>query len=134
MSNVMRRLIAILGILVGLIIIIIGFSTADTYISTADISSGLVFGADFYTEIYDVTSDVGRAVNYNTYGLSQVCEAIGMLIVSIGAIDVLAFTYLLFSPKQKTYKKVFCANQNDVKISQEQTNKNVSENVETTNL
>ena len=112
MSNVMRRLIAVLGIIVGLVIIILGISTVDTYTSTYDVSGGLAFGADFYTEIYDVTSDVGHAVNCNTNALAKVCEAIGWLIISIGAIDVISFAYLLFAPTQKKLKK-FLTNTGD---------------------
>ena len=113
MPNVLRRIIAILGILVGIVIIIIGVETTNTYIWKTDVGDGLRFGADFYTEIYEVTSEVGHAVNNNTAGLEHVCEAIGWLIVSIGAIDILAFAYLLCAPEQKTYKKVFCSDEKD---------------------
>lgn len=131
MSNAMRRIVAILGIIVGLIIIFIGLETTDTYISTYSVDSGIRFGADFYTEIYDVTSDVGKAVNYNTQGLERVCEAIGWLIFSIGALDVLAFTYLLCSPRQKVYKKIFSAAQADVKAEPVEAIESTSVDVET---
>ena len=91
MSNVMRRLVAILGIIVGFVIIVIGINYVNTYIWTDTVGSYLRFGADFYTEMYDVTREVGAAINRNTRGISMVCEAIGWLIVSIGAIDVVGF-------------------------------------------
>ena len=128
MSNVMRRLVAILGIIVGFVIIVIGINCVNTYIWTDTVGRHLQFGADFYTEMYGVTREVGGAINDNTRGLSKVCEAIGWLIVSIGAIDVVCFLYLLCTPKQKAFKRVFCANQDKPCGSQEQSSQpNVSQ-------
>lgn len=111
MSNVIRRIIAAVGIAVGLVIIVIGINCVNTYVWTEPVGDYIQFGADFYTEMYSVTREVGSAINNNTDGLAKVCEAIGWLIVSIGLIDVIAFVYLLCAPKQKTYKKVFGASE-----------------------
>lgn len=72
----------------GVVIIIIGFSLQNT--TTYSIGEYLRFGADFYTEIYDVTRDVGRALNN---AINDLICAISWLVVSLGAIDVCFFVY-----------------------------------------
>ena len=85
-----KRTASIIGIIVGIIIVIIGFSVQST--STYSIGKSLKFGADFYTEIYDVTKSVGYAINRTINDL--IC-AIGWLIVSLGVIDICFFGYKL---------------------------------------
>lgn len=80
-----------IGILVGFILIIIGLNvrTPEVY----KIGEDIAFGADFYTEIYDVTRDVGGAVNIAT---KNICNAIGWLIFAIGAFDICFFLRKMF--------------------------------------
>lgn len=87
-----------IGIIIGVIIVIIGFFVQGIKIESSDYSVGeygTKFGADFYTEIYDVTRDVGISVNKTRenvcHGLERVCDAIGWLIVVIGVLDILHF-------------------------------------------
>jgi hypothetical protein len=90
---------SLVGIFVGIIIIIIGLCVQGISISAyhTDIGKDIKFGADFYTEIYAVTQDVGAAINSLKYtvatAVESVCDAIGWLIVSLGAIDVCFFAY-----------------------------------------
>lgn len=118
MSNAMRRIISVLGLLAGFGIIYIGFDIVDSYFWTDTVGSHISFGADFYTEIYDVTRQVGNAVVENTQALERLYDGIGWLIISIGAVDVFAFAYLLFAPKRNSYKKVFGQNQEGFVIPQ----------------
>lgn len=80
-----------IGMLVGFILIIIGLNvrTPEVY----KIGEDIAFGADFYTEIYDVTRDVGGAVNIAT---KNICNAIGWLIFAIGAFDICFFLRKMF--------------------------------------
>ena len=80
-----------IGILVGFILIIIGLNvrTPEVY----KIGEDIAFGADFYTEIYDVTREVGGAVNIAT---KNICNAIGWLIIAIGAFDICFFLRKMF--------------------------------------
>lgn len=103
-----------IGIIVGIVIIIIGFCVQGTQIDSSaysfgsgpEIGKSIKFGADFYTEMYDVTKDVGLAVNSANRTISgavnhaqsnictameQVCDAIGWLIVVVGLLNVCHF-------------------------------------------
>ena len=100
-----KKTASIIGIVVGIVIIIVGFCVQgmdlhESY-STPTIGRYIEFGADFYTEMYAVTQDVGVAVNSankNIHGAVNVaqrniCDAIGWLIVIIGLVDVAYFIY-----------------------------------------
>ena len=113
MTNNSKKIASIIGIIVGVTIIIVGFSLQDT--SNYSIGESIKFGADFYTEMYDVTKDVGRAINY---AINDLICAIGWLIVSIGAIDICFFVYKLV--------KVRCEESNHTN-SQHFTNENHNE-------
>jgi len=89
MSNQFKKIVSIIGMAVGLIIIIIGFCLQDT--SNYGIGESIRFGADFYTEIYAVTQDVGRAINY---AINDLICAVSWLIIAIGAIDICFFAYV----------------------------------------
>ena len=86
-----------IGIILGIAIIVIGFFVQGISIevSTRTIGSDIRFGADFYTEIYDVTRDVGFAVNKTSTAVAEaaegVCDAIGWLIIAIGVFDIAYF-------------------------------------------
>ena len=90
MRNLDKKIVSIIGIVVGLAIVIIGFSLQDT--TNYSIGESIRFGADFYTEMYDVTQDVGRAINR---AINDLIRAVGWLIVSLGAIDICFFVYKL---------------------------------------
>ncbi len=93
MSNKNKKIVSIIGIIVGIAIVIIGFSimSADyAYVSystasfneitnstkTGSIGESIRFGADFYTEMYSVTQDVGYAVNNNTAAVKINTDAV----------------------------------------------------------
>ena len=90
MSNTSKKIVSIIGIVIGVIIIIIGFSLQNT--SSYAIGKPIAFGGDFYTEMYDVTKDVGRAINNE---INDLIYAISWLIISLGAIDICFFVYKL---------------------------------------
>lgn len=115
-----KKLVSILGILVGVAILIIGFSVRDTSVSSSSyyfsggpsIGENIKFGADFYTEIYSVTKEVGEAVNTAGEAMvgsvnnaqrnisnaaEDICNAIGWLIVALGLIDICYFATNLVS-------------------------------------
>ncbi len=109
-----KKTASIIGIILGIAIIIVGFCVQGISVDagghedygTPTIGSNIKFGADFYTEIYAVTQDVGDAVNsanMNIHGavnnaqrnicgaIEKVCDAIGWLIVAIGLFDIAYF-------------------------------------------
>ena len=118
MSNVMRRLVSLIGIAAGIFIIYIGM-TLNPYASSTDaIGESIKFGADFYTEIYSVTQDVGEAVNSVVHSINNVCICLKWLVKSIGIFDVCFFSYTLFAPKQKLADKVVKVNESEQTAAQ----------------
>lgn len=100
MSNNSKKSLSIFGIIVGIVIIIIGFYVQNISVDSSDANVGssyMKFGADFYTEMYDVTRDVGLAINNAQENIcnavERICDAIGWLIISLGAIDICFFAY-----------------------------------------
>ena len=82
-----KQAVCILGVILGIGIIIAGIAVMNP--ETYTIGEPFIkFGADFYTEIYDVTRSVGGAVQRN---YKNICNAIGWLIISLGAIDISYF-------------------------------------------
>lgn len=115
-----KKAASIIGIVLGVVIIIVGFCVQGINIdagvhegySMPTIGSYIKFGADFYTEMYAVTQDVGEAVNSaneNIHGAvnvaqrnicgaaESICKAIGWLIVVIGVCDIAYFAYKMAS-------------------------------------
>lgn len=90
MSRISGKIVPIIGIIVGVAIIILGVSLQDT--ERYAVGESIKFGADFYTEIYDVTKDVGHVINYV---VNDLIRAIGWLIISLGAMDICFFAYKL---------------------------------------
>ena len=92
-----KKIASIIGGVLGAVIIIIGFCVMGISVEPYSITIGsdIKFGADFYTEMYDVTRDVGRAINSTRFTLVNavegVCDAIGWLIVAIGLVDLAYF-------------------------------------------
>ena len=76
----------VLGIMVGIGIICLGTTLLSVDLST--IGKSISFGADFYTEIYDVTQDVGRAVNQMIRSIHK-CSGWGL--ITIGAITTINY-------------------------------------------
>lgn len=78
----MNRFAKILGMALGVGIIIIGIC-----LLSADTDSigqwGTRFGADFYTEMYAVTQDVGYAVNDVTKAIHK---CMGWLVIALGVV------------------------------------------------
>lgn len=126
-----KQIASIIGIVVGVIIIIIGFSIQGTNVdsspyllsSSSTIGSSIKFGADFYTEIYAVTQDVGEAVNSaqrNIGGsvnnaqrnicqaIESICNAIGWLIVVLGMFNICYFVNKLFDAED-SYTSIYKA-------------------------
>lgn len=86
-----KTITSYMGVAVGIAIIIIGFSVMnpETFLLGERDSYGLIkFGGDFYTEIYHLTYQVGDQVQKSYV---NICNAIGWLIVSIGAFDICYF-------------------------------------------
>ena len=95
-----KKTASIIGIVVGIAIIIIGICVMnpETFQIGERNSLGLPieFGADFYTEMYGVTLDVGGAVQQ---AYKNICNAIGWLIVAIGLVDIAYFICKMASCK-----------------------------------
>ena len=81
---------AIAGILVGVAMIIFGFSM--WYDTEATYRNTITFGGDFYTEIYELVELVRRG----TVAISNtVQECIGILTMLLGGVDICAFGCVL---------------------------------------
>lgn len=93
----MKRIVCILGIFVSLIIIVTGlvtYASADEFF----VKSGISFGADFYTEIFEEVEQIkasARSIDNAIY------EVGGLLLSSIGGISFCAFCFMFFD----TFKK-----------------------------
>lgn len=94
-----KQVACIFGLVMGLAIIFAGVCVQgiSVEIHNGSIGRDIAFGADFYTEMYDVTRDVGYAVNGTKAAIADaaegVCDAIGWLIIALGVIDFCYFTY-----------------------------------------
>ena len=109
-----KKTAGIIGIILGIAIIVIGFCVTGISVEAGShslsgastIGKDVAFGADFYTEIYSVTQDVGYAVNAASRNINgavnnaqqnicgaveRACDAIGWLIVAIGLFDIAYF-------------------------------------------
>ena len=95
----MKKTACSVGIILGIVIIVIGFFVQGITIETSatTIGSYMRFGADFYTEMYAVTQDVGYAVNGTKRAIADaaegICDAIGWLMVAFGLFDIGFFFY-----------------------------------------
>ena len=109
-----------LGILIGLALVYVGFTVQDCsydLVTTSSIGQPNDFEDTYQDEIYGVTQDVGHAVNdttravsIGTQALMDICKAIGWLSVALGATDAIFFTYKLTEqfksrPKAKAEEK-----------------------------
>ena len=94
-----KKIASIIGIALGIVIIIVGLCVQgiSVDVSSSSIGRDIAFGADFYTEMYDVTRDVGFAINGAWHSIADaaesVCDAIGWLIVATGLFDIAYFSY-----------------------------------------
>ena len=95
--DIRKKITCIIGIALGITIIIIGFCVQNIAVNASSFSVGkyIEFRGDFYTEIYDVTRDVGDAINRAQQNICaavmKTCDAIGWLIVAIGLFDIAYF-------------------------------------------
>ena len=102
-----KKTASIIGIALGIVIIIVGLCVQgiSVDVSSSSIGRDIAFGADFYTEMYDVTRDVGFALNGAKHSIADaaesVCNAIGWLIVAVGLLDVAYFVYKMASDEEK---------------------------------
>ena len=89
-----KQAASIIGVFVGIAIIIAGFCVMkpDTFtLGERDILGfPIEFGGDYYTEMYSLTISVGSAVQR---AYVNICNAIGWLIVALGAIDICYFLF-----------------------------------------
>ena len=90
-----KKTASIIGIIIGIVIIIVGLSVRST--NNYGIGENIKFGADFYTEMYTVTKEAGRAINY---AVNDLIKAVGWLIVAIGLVDVAYFVRKMVSDKE----------------------------------
>ena len=74
--------------------------------------------------MYDVTRDVGYAVNGTKAAIADaaegVCDAIGWLIISLGAIDICFFVYKLVKASEASAIEVKAKVQAEENVSQPQ--------------
>jgi ribosomal protein L40E len=88
---------SLVGLIVGVIIIFIGISVMnpDTYLlgKRDSLGSLIEFGGDYQTEMYNMTYQVGHQVQI---AYVNICNAIGWLIIAIGAFDICFFLRKMF--------------------------------------
>lgn len=118
-----KKLIQLVGILVGVAIIMAGIGLMNSAPSPASIATEYAlddsFGADFYTEMYGVTYDILSQLQNISRGLTSnfghlldaIYEVVSTLIIVLGAITTTAFGYLFLSDFAKTEKKDTQSNQ-----------------------
>jgi rubrerythrin len=86
----LKGITCLLGAIIGIIIVFIGIHVQGISIdrSHTTIGENIKFGTDFYTEMYEVTQDVGQSINSLKSTVANaaesVCDAIGYLIMSLG--------------------------------------------------
>ena len=91
----MKKIFCVIGIIVGMIIIILGFvvlglDTGSSYISSAE------FGADFYTYCYKAI----KIAADNVISMAKIVNrGIAFLLIAIGATDICIFGYKLVDEK-----------------------------------
>ena len=108
-----KKVTSIVGLALGVLILVIGIMVQCIEVPTAGVTVGsyMRFGADFYTEMYDVTRDVGSAINnaQRNVGdaLESVCDAIGWLIFAIGLVDIAYFVRKMFDGEGNVPKNTY---------------------------
>lgn len=86
-KNKLLKIIAVIGILAGVAIVVLGFVTMDAY-SGSWANTSTSFGGDFYTYSYQATA---KAVN-NVDNLGELmANAMGYLLIAIGLTDICFF-------------------------------------------
>ena len=89
----MKKRASVFGIFIGIIAIIAGISMLNT--SIGGIGEYITFGADFYTEIYSVTRELGWSVSSAT---QAICNGIGWLLIVSGGFSICHFLTKLGEP------------------------------------
>lgn len=115
--KIWKKLIQLVGVLVGIAIIVAGVDLMNNVPSPASIDTEYAisysFGADFYTEMYGVTYDILSQLNNMASGLrgnfgrmlSAMYELASTLIIVLGTITTAAFGYLFLTDFTKGEKK-----------------------------
>ncbi len=96
----MKKTIAIITIIVGVIVMILGLS-----IQTHDVSSyyitGASFGADFYTYVYDGIDTIVDELDEINKGIEAIASAGKMIVISIGLlIAVMGLKQLAYASEE----------------------------------
>lgn len=86
-QNKLAKIFSILGIVAGLVVIVFGIITLNSYTGAwSDTSTS--FGADFYTYSYKATARAGN--NVDEVG-DMLQKAIGFVLISMGLFDICFF-------------------------------------------
>lgn len=116
--KIWKKLVQLVGVLVGIAIIVAGVDLMNNVPSPVSIDTEYAisysFGADFYTEMYGVTYDILSQLNNMASGLrgnfgrmlSAMYELVSTLIIVLGTITTTAFGYLFLTDFTKGEKKV----------------------------
>ncbi len=84
----MKKTFAILGMICGLIICIMGITAMDDLYWGNYVDSYNLYGADFYTDVYEATA--AAANNVDNIG-DAFAEGIGYLLIAVGLSDICYF-------------------------------------------
>ena len=117
-----KKILCITGIVVGIVVIIVGINLLT--IGSSLVGEYIRFGGDFFTEMYNLTRDVGYAINR---AADNICAALGWILIALGATMGLMFGYKLIGCAEEQKPK----NANDG-FSQEPMSTTASQEVRTT--
>ena len=104
----MNKRFCVIGMIVGIITVLIGLYVAFGYKASFNgtYTDSASFGADFYTYIYEATSDASYNVaalgNLVSKALSFIVRSLGFLLMSIGGAITCFFGYKMDCIKKDT--------------------------------
>jgi Zn-dependent protease len=85
----MKKYVCLMGVLVGIVITVMGISVLIMPSATHYVSD-YTFGADFYTEIYNVSRYTLKAIGE----MAEIIQrGIGFMLLAIGLTDICIFGY-----------------------------------------
>ncbi len=105
-TKVSQLVISVVGILIGILSIILGFVEIfpDYDSISTRINGSIQFGADYYTESYAAMARAANNLATVTDRLEQIQQAVGFAFLIVGLLIVLVFTMKLIAAiKQKKY-------------------------------
>lgn len=96
----MKKTICIFGVAISIVIIVLGI---QTYMSATNFSvkSGMKFGADFYTEIFEEVEQIKMSVRSIDNTINRVG---GLVLISSGGLSLCYFMNAIFSSTKKKNK------------------------------